>query len=69
MKNFLENLSEHTNPKKSASLVNCRNNKLEPKLSDAICLAADEVIDGKLDEHFPLVVWQTGSDSNKYELQ
>ena len=47
--------------KKSASLVNCRNNKIEPKLSDAICLAADEVIDGKLDEHFPLVVWQTGS--------
>ena len=47
--------------KKSASLVNCRNNKIEPKLSDAICLAADEVIDGKLDKHFPLVVWQTGS--------
>ena len=38
--------------KKSASLVNCRNNKIEPKLSDAICLAADEVIDGKLDNTF-----------------
>ena len=47
--------------KKSASLVNSRNSKIEPKLSDAICLAADEVIEGKLDEHFPLVVWQTGS--------
>ena len=47
--------------KKSASLVNSRNNKIEPKLSDAICLAADEVIDGKLDKHFPLVVWQTGA--------
>ena len=47
--------------KKSASLVNCHNNKIERKLSDAICLAADEVIDGELDKHFPLVVWQTGS--------
>ena len=28
---------------------------------DALCRAADEVLEGKLDEHFPLVVWQTGS--------
>jgi fumarate hydratase class II len=34
---------------------------LDPKIGDAICKAADEVIDGKLDDHFPLVVWQTGS--------
>ena len=47
--------------KKSASLVNSRNNKIDSNLSDAICLAADEAIEGKLDEHFPLVVWQTGS--------
>ncbi len=30
-------------------------------IANAIILAADEVIEGKLDEHFPLVVWQTGS--------
>jgi fumarate hydratase class II len=35
--------------------------RLDPKLGDAIVKAAQEVIDGKLDEHFPLVVWQTGS--------
>ena len=34
---------------------------LEPKLAEAIIDAAQEVIDGKLDDHFPLVVWQTGS--------
>jgi fumarate hydratase class II len=34
---------------------------LEPKLAKAIISAAREVIDGKLDDHFPLVVWQTGS--------
>jgi fumarate hydratase, class II len=35
--------------------------KLDPKLGEAIVKAAQEVIDGKLDDHFPLVVWQTGS--------
>lgn len=34
---------------------------LEEKLAKAIIQAADEVIQGKLDDHFPLVVWQTGS--------
>lgn len=34
---------------------------LEPKIAKAIIGAAKEVIDGKLDDHFPLVVWQTGS--------
>ncbi|UGV25788.1 class II fumarate hydratase [Rhodopseudomonas boonkerdii] len=34
---------------------------LPPKLAKAIVQAAREVIDGKLDDHFPLVVWQTGS--------
>jgi fumarate hydratase class II len=34
---------------------------LEPKIAKAIVTAAREVIDGKLDDHFPLVVWQTGS--------
>ncbi|PRX29746.1 fumarase, class II [Meinhardsimonia xiamenensis] len=35
--------------------------RLDPKIADAIIAAAQEVIDGKLDDHFPLVVWQTGS--------
>ncbi|MEX2229300.1 MAG: class II fumarate hydratase [Dehalococcoidia bacterium] len=35
--------------------------KLDPKLTSAIRQATQEVIDGTLDEHFPLVVWQTGS--------
>ena len=35
--------------------------KLDPKLGEVIIKAAQEVIDGKLDDHFPLVVWQTGS--------
>ena len=35
--------------------------RLDPKLGKAIVAAAQEVIDGKLDDHFPLVVWQTGS--------
>jgi fumarate hydratase class II len=35
--------------------------RLDPKLGEAIVAAAQEVIDGKLNDHFPLVVWQTGS--------
>ncbi|MFO7976323.1 MAG: class II fumarate hydratase [Candidatus Hydrogenedentota bacterium] len=47
--------------KKAAALVNYELGLLEPDLRSAICQATDEVIDGRLDEHFPLVVWQTGS--------
>jgi fumarate hydratase class II len=47
--------------KKAAALVNQELGQLEEKLAKAIVQAADEVIDGKLDDHFPLVVWQTGS--------
>ena len=47
--------------KKAAALANLALGKLDPKLADAIARAADEVIDGTLIEHFPLVVWQTGS--------
>ena len=47
--------------KKAAVRVNTDLGLLDPKLKDAILDACDEVIDGKLDEHFPLVVWQTGS--------
>ncbi|KCV68343.1 fumarate hydratase, mitochondrial [Fonticula alba] len=46
--------------KKSAAVVN-RQHGLSPEVSDAIVAAADEVIQGKLNDHFPLVVWQTGS--------
>jgi fumarate hydratase class II len=45
----------------AAARVNHRLGKLDAELADAIVAAADEVIAGKLDDHFPLVVWQTGS--------
>ena len=47
--------------KKAAAVINAELGKLEPELRDAITRAADEVIDGTLADHFPLVVWQTGS--------
>ena len=47
--------------KRAAAEANAEMGLLERKLADAIVKAAQEVIDGKLDEHFPLVVWQTGS--------
>ncbi|HKD17732.1 MAG TPA: class II fumarate hydratase [Thermoanaerobaculia bacterium] len=47
--------------KKAAAVVNRDRGKLDPKKADAIIRAADEVLEGKLDEHFPLSVWQTGS--------
>lgn len=46
--------------KKCAAKANL-NYGLDPKKADAIMKAADEVKNGKLDDHFPLVVWQTGS--------
>ena len=46
--------------KKCAAIANA-NYGLDPKKADAIIKAADEVKNGKLDDHFPLVVWQTGS--------
>ncbi|MBI2432799.1 MAG: class II fumarate hydratase [Candidatus Hydrogenedentes bacterium] len=47
--------------KKAAALVNKDLGLLPEQLCRAICQAAEEVIEGQLDEHFPLVVWQTGS--------
>ncbi|USI73907.1 class II fumarate hydratase [Sphingomonas morindae] len=47
--------------KKAAALVNAKAGRLEEWRADAIVKAADEVIAGKLDDHFPLFVWQTGS--------
>jgi fumarate hydratase class II len=47
--------------KKAAALVNAAAGRLPRWKADAIVRAADEVIAGKLDDHFPLYVWQTGS--------
>lgn len=47
--------------KKAAALSNKELGMLPAEKADLIVQAADEVIEGKLDEHFPLVVWQTGS--------
>ena len=47
--------------KKAAAITNEAAGKLDPKVSKAIIKSAEEVIIGKLDDHFPLVVWQTGS--------
>jgi fumarate hydratase class II len=47
--------------KKAAALVNQELGKLPQEKSELIGRAADEVIEGKLDQHFPLRVWQTGS--------
>ena len=47
--------------KKAAALANHRLGLLDATTRDLIVAAADEVIDGKLADHFPLVVWQTGS--------
>ena len=47
--------------KKAAAIVNKKNGDLDKKISKYIVKAADEVIKGKLDKHFPLKVWQTGS--------
>ena len=47
--------------KKAAALANFELGILPAEKKDLICAAADEVISGSLNEHFPLVVWQTGS--------
>lgn len=47
--------------KKASALVNMDLGELDHKLGNAIVKAADEVLEGRLDDHFPLVIWQTGS--------
>ncbi len=47
--------------KRACAEANKASGKLPANLADAMITAAQEVIDGKLDDHFPLVVWQTGS--------
>ena len=47
--------------KKGAALANCKLGNLDARRAEAIAAACDEILAGKLDEEFPLVVWQTGS--------
>ena len=47
--------------KKAAAIVNAKNKDLDPKLGRYVIKAAEEVIKGKHNDHFPLKVWQTGS--------
>ncbi len=47
--------------KQAAALANMKLGKMDKDLGEVIIKAAQEVIDGKLNDHFPLVVWQTGS--------
>ncbi len=47
--------------KKAAAIVHRKDKQIIPKISNAIVKASNEVINGKLDDHFPLKVWQTGS--------
>ena len=47
--------------KKSAAIVHKKTKQIKPEISNAIVKASNEIIQGKLDDHFPLKVWQTGS--------
>lgn len=47
--------------RRAAAETNRDLGKLDPRLADVIVASANEVIEGRLNEHFPLVVWQTGS--------
>ncbi len=47
--------------KKAAAIINTKNGDLDKKISIAIVKASNEIISGKLEDHFPLKVWQTGS--------
>ncbi|MDH5597268.1 MAG: class II fumarate hydratase [Candidatus Peregrinibacteria bacterium] len=47
--------------KKAAALINAELGTLEPQKAEAISAVCDEILEGRLDSHFPLVVWQTGS--------
>ena len=47
--------------KKSAAIVHSKEKQIDKKIANAIIKASNDVIGGKLDDHFPLKVWQTGS--------
>jgi len=50
--------------KKAAAIVNAKNNDLDKKISKTIVKATNEIIAGKMIDHFPLKVWQTGSGTH-----
>lgn len=50
--------------KKAAAIANCELGVLSPEKMNAIALVCDEIISGELFEHFPLVIWQTGSGTH-----
>ena len=52
--------------KKVAARVNAELGALDPKLAEAIAAAADEIASGRLDDHFPLKIWQTGSGTQSH---
>lgn len=52
--------------KKAAAQANADLGELDPHLADAIVKAADEVMTGQYDDHFPLKVWQTGSGTQSH---
>ncbi len=56
-----EFIRAHAIVKKAAARVNRKLGSLDKKIAEAIEKTADEVIAGKLDDHFPLVIWQSGS--------
>jgi fumarate hydratase class II len=56
-----EMIRAHAIVKKAAARINSEISGLDKKIAQAIENAADEVIDGKLNDHFPLVIWQSGS--------
>lgn len=56
-----EFIRAHAIVKKAAAVVNKKLGNIEERIADAIVHAADEVIAGKWDDHFPLVIWQSGS--------
>jgi len=56
-----EMIRAHATVKKAAAHVNSQISGLDKKIADIIDKAANEVIEGKLDDHFPLVIWQSGS--------
>ena len=47
--------------KKASATVNARDGRLDQQLANLIVAASDEILEGALDDHFPLFVWQTGS--------
>lgn len=54
--------------KKAAAMANFKIGKLDQKRCDSIGQVCDEILEGKLDEQFPLVVWQTGSGTQSLSL-